>query len=101
MNEIKESEKGILHPQSKRLSTKKSVYTDAWIYGIPHSEAIEVSLNARKFFSYDEDDKDIGNLLLKFKNVVKNNKEIAKALLDNELFTEDVQIAINAIRKNK
>ena len=144
MNEIKQSEKGILHTQSKRLSTKKGVYADAWIYGIPHSDVIDVSLklgryiypkqlattqpkseltltnseldllieyiaeyykplslNTRKFFSYDEDDKDVGKLLLKFKNIAENNKEIAKALLENELFTEDIQTIISAIKKNK
>ncbi|MCL2313487.1 MAG: DUF4263 domain-containing protein [Firmicutes bacterium] len=144
MSEIKQSKKGILHTQSKRLSTKKGVYADAWIYGVPHSDSIEVSLklgrykypkeletaepkseltltnneldalieyiaeyykplslDTRKFFSYDEDDKDLGKLLLKFKNVAENNEEIAKALLENNFFTDDIQTAITAIKKEK
>ena len=144
MNEIKQTQKGILRTNSKRLSTKKGVYADAWIYGVQRTDLIEVSLklgrykypkeletaepkseltltnaeldslieyiaeyykplslNARKFFSYSEDDEDIGKLLLKFKSIAENNENIAKALLDNELFTEDIQTAISAIKKGK
>jgi len=144
MSEIKESKKGILHTEEKRLSTKKGVFTNAWLYGIQRTDSIDLSLklgrytypknlitvqpkseltltneelislieylaeyykplslNARKFFSYSEDDEDIGKLLLKFKSIAENNESIAKALLDNELFTEDIQTAISAIKKGK
>jgi len=55
--------------------------------------------NAKKFISIENETS--VSLLLKFKNIMKNKEEIAKALLENELFTEDIQTVISAIKKNK
>jgi hypothetical protein len=55
--------------------------------------------NAKKFISIENETS--AGLLLKFKNIMKNKEEIAKALLANELFTEDIQTAISAIKKSK
>jgi hypothetical protein len=58
-----------------------------------------LELNAKKFISIENETSE--NLLLKFKTLMKSNEEIAIALLDNRLFTEDIQIAIDAIKKKK
>jgi len=58
-----------------------------------------LKLNAKKFVPVDNETSE--SLLIKFKEMMNNREEIATALLDNELFTDDIQTAINAIKKSK